>query len=82
MKLFELEQQDFETGYYDPNEDKVNQRLPTDTRKPVLTLKHLNRLKKMRAVQKLENLKRQDLLKIMYGQPPAEDGGGAGGAPF
>lgn len=80
MKLFELEQQDFETGYYDPAEDKVEIRLPTDTRKPLLTLKHLNRLKKMRAVQKLENLKRQDLLKIMYGQPPAEEGGG--GSPF
>jgi hypothetical protein len=80
MKLFELDQQDFETGYYDPTEDKVNIRLPTDTRKPLLTLKHLNRLKKMRAVQKLENLKRQDLLKIMYGLPKEESGGG--GSPF
>lgn len=81
MKLFELDQQDFESGYYDPAEDKVNIRIPTDTRKPVLTLKHLNRLKKMRAVQKLENLKRQDLLKIMYGIP-AEDPSAGGGAPF
>jgi 23S rRNA G2069 N7-methylase RlmK/C1962 C5-methylase RlmI len=79
LKLYELHASEVETGYYDPNTDKINQRIPTDTRKPVLTLRHLNRLKKMRALKRLENLKRQDLLTVMYAGD--EDGGGMGGPP-
>lgn len=82
MRLNEfLEQNDLETGYYDPAEDKVNKRELNDTRKPILTLKHLNRLKKMRALRMLEKLKREDLLAIMYGAP-ADDSGGMGGMGF
>lgn len=75
MKLFELTDTNFSSGYYDPMEDKVNQRIPTDTRKPILTLKHLNRLKKIRAIQKLDNLKRIDTLKLIYGNGAGEQGG-------
>jgi hypothetical protein len=78
MKLFELEDNDILTGYYDPAEDEMNVRRPTDVRKPLLTLKHLNRLKKMRALKKLEDLKRQDLLGIIYAPPEPP----AGGSPF
>ncbi len=79
MKLFEfLDDDDLQTGYYDPAEDKVNKRELNDTRKPVLTLKHLNKLKKMRALRMLEKLKREDLLAIMYGAT-ADEGGGMGG---
>jgi hypothetical protein len=76
-----LTQDEMETGYYDPAEDKFNKRELNDTRKPTLTLKHLNKLKKMRALRTLEKLKREDLLAIMYGQPE-EDSGGMGGMPF
>lgn len=75
MRLFELTNPDLSNGYYDPNEDKVNQRIPTDTRKKILTLKHLNRLKKMRAIQKLDNLKRIDTLKLIYGNNDSGQGG-------
>lgn len=78
MKIFEFDQQAVETGYYDPAEDKFNQRKLSDTRKPPLTLADLNRLKRMRALRKLEKLKRQDLLSVMYA-PPSGDGGGFGG---
>jgi len=78
MKLFELEDNDVLTGYYDPAEDELNIRHTTDTRKPLLTLRHINRLKKMRALKKLEDLKRQDLLGVLYA--PAE--APAGGSPF
>ena len=49
-----------------------------DTRKPLLTLAILNRLKRMRALKKLEALKRQDLLSVMYAAPEADAGGGMG----
>lgn len=78
MKIFELAQDDVSTGYYDPNTDKLNGRTLSDTRKPKLTLRNINKLKKMRALQSLESLKRQDLLGIMYGQPEADQGGGLG----
>lgn len=70
MKLYELTtDQDLQTGYYNSSEDKLNARKPNDTRKPVLSLKHLSRLKKMRAVKKLEDFKHEDLLQTMYGIP-------------
>ena len=77
MLLYELADEDLLTGYYDPASDTLNMRKPSDTRKSILTLKHLNRLKKMRAVQKLENLKHQDLISIIYAQPEEPAGGAA-----
>lgn len=81
MHLFEfVDQQDIDTALYDPSEDEVGVRVPNDQRKPTLTLKHLNRLKRVRALHKLENLKREDLLGVMYGIPEEEPGlGGMGG---
>jgi hypothetical protein len=81
MRLLEfLDQQDLETAIYDPSQDEVTNREPNDTRKPVLTLRHLNRLKRIRALNKLEGLKREDLLGVMYAAPD-ESGGGMGGPP-
>jgi hypothetical protein len=83
MKLFELAQDDLVTAYYDPSRDRVSSRTLGDTRKPKLTLRKVNRLKKMRALDTLENLKRQDLLAVMYGAPEAEAGAPPGGGmPF
>jgi hypothetical protein len=73
-----LNKDEISTGYYDPSEDNVTKRKLNDTRKPVLTLKHLNKLKKMRALRMLEKLKREDLLAVMYGQPEGDDGGMGG----
>jgi len=78
MRLLEfLDQLDYETAIYDPSQDEVSRRVPNDTRKPVLTLRHLNRLKRLRALDKLEGLKREDLLGVMYA-PPEEPGMGGG----
>lgn len=76
--LLELAADDLENARYDPNKDKINQRRVTDTRKEVLTLGKLNKLKKIRALNKYEAMKRQDLLGIMYGKQQ----GGGGGSPF
>lgn len=64
-----------EIGYTDPNQDKFSQRQIKDSRKPKITLAHLNRLKKMRAAKDLETLMKQDLLQLMYGAPQEEGGG-------
>ena len=84
MRLLEfLDQQDIETALYDPAADEVGMRVPNDTRKPILTLKDINRLKRIRALDKLKNLKREDLLGLMYAAPEEEGGmgGGMGGGP-
>jgi hypothetical protein len=82
MRLFELDQRDAEFGYYNPNADHVHGKQLGQTRAPKLTLRALNRLKKMRALKKMENMQRQDLLQAMYGQPEGEQGGGMGGMGF
>lgn len=78
MKLFELENTEVSTGYYDPSQDGINSRKLSDTRKPVLSLRKINRLKKMRALKQLDDLKRQDLLAVMYGVPDEPEGGAGG----
>ncbi len=68
---------EFDPEYYNPSQDKFQQARVTDTRKPKLTIKHLNKLKKMRAAQDLENHMRTDTLEIIYGsQEEAETMGG------
>jgi len=51
---------------------------PSDTRKPKLTLKHLNKMKKFKAMHNLEMMKRQEMLTTMYGAPDEEAGGDMG----
>lgn len=70
---------EIETEYYDAANDKLNQAKPDDNRKPRLTLRNLNKLKKMRAAQELENAMREDTLEIIYGAPAEEPGGMGGG---
>ena len=68
---------DLDAQYYTPGDDKYSQQQLTDTRKPKITLVHLNKLKKMRAARQLENLVRRDVLELLYGAP--EEGGGMPG---
>ena len=42
-----------------------------DSRRPRLTLTHLNKLKKMRKLKKLDLDKRYNFFKDIYGIPPA-----------
>ena len=71
LKVNEMDTSD--VGYYQPEDDKVRTAKLGQTRRPILTLKRLNRLKKIRATRKLEQIKRAELLQIMYGQPEAEE---------
>lgn len=61
--------------FYNPEEDKLDHRSPEDTRKPVLTLKELNKLRKYREIKKAENIDRKDFIRTMYAQPAASAGG-------
>jgi len=70
---------EIEPMYRDNNQDKVMQRHKKDSRKPTITLFHLNKLKKMRAAKDLENLMRGDFLEIIYGAPSEEQAEGGGG---
>jgi hypothetical protein len=63
---------------YDPDADILGAADIMDTRKDRLTLRDLNKLKKLRAFRKLEMLKRQDSLAIIYGQGEGDDDGGGG----
>ena len=65
---------EFDGGYYSPEDDKFNQANLHDTRRTRLTLIQLNKLKKMRAAKDLEDLVHADHLEIQYAPeeaPPA-----------
>ena len=72
MKLDEFDSP-MPKGMYNPNEDTVSAAHLDDTRKQRLTLKDLNRLKKLRAFRKLEALKSQDRLAMIYGQGEGDE---------
>lgn len=75
MRLNEFESP-MPKGMYDPREDEVSTAHLDDTRKSRLTLRDLNRLKKLRAFRKLQDLKRRDSLSTIYGQGEGDDDGG------
>ena len=56
-------------GLYDPTKDVLGRRDLDDTRKPEITLKMLNRLKKIRATRRRALQKRLKVAKVMYGDP-------------
>jgi len=70
---------EIDMNYQDIGKDVQTQAHISDTRKIRMTLKNLNKLKKMRAAQDLENHMRMDSLEIIYGTPDEAAGGGLGG---
>lgn len=55
---------------YFPEDDKANQASMDDTRRPRLTLRHLNKLRKIQELKRLEMEAHGDFVKTMYGTPP------------
>lgn len=66
---------EFDAEYVELADDNFNKQAPTKIRKPKFTLRHLNKLKKMRSAQDLERMMRMDTLEIIYGAPEEEAGG-------
>lgn len=56
---------------YDPVNDRLSRAELDDTRKPRLTLRHINKLRKMREAKKLDLKDERQLYQTMYGIPPA-----------
>ena len=54
--------------YYEAEDDKVNTIKIDDTRRAKITLKHLNKLRKKRELEKLENQERLNNLGTIYGK--------------
>lgn len=54
---------------YWPEDDKFNQAELNDTRRPRLTLRHLNKLRKIQELKKLEMMAHKDFVKTMYADP-------------
>jgi len=60
--------------YYDPELDEYSKAELGDTRRPRLTLRHLNKLRKVRELRKLEQATHKDFVKAMYGGSSEEGG--------
>lgn len=70
MKLMENSQ---DYSRQNPQNDTEETATLSDTRKPLLTLRMLNRLKKMRINKRKEMDDKRKLLGVMYA-PPKEEG--------
>jgi hypothetical protein len=60
-------------GRYDPAQDEFDRADLGDTRKPKLTLRMVNRLKKIRAAKAIEMAKKDELMGVMYAVKPEAD---------
>ena len=58
---------------YEPENDSFTRQELGNTRKPKLTLRMINRLKKIRATKAVEMAKKDELLGVMYGIKPESD---------
>ena len=63
--------------FYEAAKDTITQRHKTDTRKKMLSLEELGKLRKIRELKKAEEESHKKLASVMYAKPV--DGGGAGG---
>ena len=75
MKLVELFESDSES-MYEPTEDQRGYEL-SDRRKPTLTLKDLNKLRKYRDFKKAQDAERDTVVSVVYATPaePPQTGG-------
>jgi hypothetical protein len=67
-----MNQNEIEQNPYKTDDDQEAMLHLGDTRKPQLTLKHLNKLRKMRELRRFERMQQHDMLEIMYGAAPTE----------
>lgn len=61
--------------YYDPADDEYGKARMDDTRRPRLTMLHIQKLRKARDVEKYEKAQHIDFLPDMYGQAAEPSGG-------
>ena len=64
--------------FYNPEDDQLGRAKMDDTRRPRLTMLHIQKLRKSRDVEKYEKAQHITFLPDMYGQAP-DNSGGMGG---
>jgi len=55
--------------YYDASDDEYSKVDIDDTRRPRLTLEHLNKLRKMREINAVEKDANEKFYKVIYAKP-------------
>jgi len=65
--------------FYDPADDEPGIAHMDDTRRPRLTMVHLQKLRKARDAERYETSQHKQFLPDMYGIPDNQDTGGIGG---
>jgi len=63
------------TEFYDPADDTLGQAKMDDTRRPRLTLHHLQKLRKSRDAEKYEKVQHLEFLPDMYDTAAQNEGG-------
>ena len=61
--------------FYDPASDQSGQAKMDDTRRPRLTMVHIQKLRKARDAEKYDKAQHLDFLPDMYGQSAQPEGG-------
>ena len=64
---------------YDPADDTLGQAKMSDSRRPRLTMLHIQKLRKSRDVEKYEKAEHLQFLPDMYGVSAQSEGGGLPG---
>ena len=71
--LLEIAEEVLNENYF-PEDDEQNKQEYDDTRRPKLTLRHLNKLRKIQELKKLEAEAHADFVRQMYSEPTEEGG--------
>lgn len=67
MNVQELVNDDFGNNAQETDDNTIAQRKLSDHRKPVITLKSLGKLRRLKELKKFQEYRRNDLAKLMYG---------------
>lgn len=63
------------SSVYNPMDDWRNTYTKNTTRRPKLTLRHINKLRKMRESRKIDMADREKVWSVMYGMPADNEEG-------
>lgn len=61
--------------FYNPENDQFAARQADDTRKPMVTLEQLNKLRKIREIKRAEEIEHNKFVRVMYAMPTQSDTG-------
>ncbi len=75
-KLNETTVNDLKNTPYDPSKDRMGQYSIYDSRKPVITLMDIHRLKLLTMKKKFDQNQQMSLIQKIYSQPTSDDSEG------